>query len=203
MSQSASDNTQPAGLRALADALADAVVVQHSLLVACAPVFGQITSAFVNTLTAGGRILLCGNGGSACDAQHVACELVGRFMRDRRPLPAMALNCDGAVMTSLSNDFGYAHVFERQVMALAQPRDVDVGISTSGNSSNVIRAVEAARTIGAVTVGFTGGSGGRIKDMVDICFRAPSEHTPRIQEAHLLVWHAVCDAVEAEICLRG
>ncbi len=188
---------------ALANAVADAMEVQKSLIAACSPVFQQVTAAFVSALTSGGRILLCGNGGSACDAQHVACELVGRFLRDRQPLPAMALNCDGAVMTSLSNDFGYEHLFERQVMALAKPGDVVVGISTSGNSPNVILAVEAAKAIGAVTIGFTGVTGGKLKSITDICFCAPSSHTPRIQEAHLLVWHAVCDAVEAEMCNRG
>ncbi len=203
MSSNSGTHAAPDELAPLAGALADAMEVQRELMVACTPVFYQITSAFVKALTSGGRILLCGNGGSACDAQHVACELVGRFLRDRQPLPAMALNCDGAVMTSLSNDFGYEHIFERQVLGLAKQGDVVVGISTSGNSPNVLRAVEAGNAIGAVTVGFTGAGGGQLKSIAQICFCAPSNHTPRIQEAHLLVWHAVCDAVEAEICARG
>ena len=163
------------------------------------PVLAEVAKVFINCLQAGGKILLCGNGGSAADAQHVAGELVGRFLNNRQPWPAIALATDCSVVTAIANDFGYENVFARQVRALAKPGDVVVGISTSGRSPNVLRALEAARRLGAVCVGFTGSPGRPLDEYSDVCFRAPVSDVPRIQEIHILAWHSVCEVVETEL----
>src|SRR5437867_1512981 len=144
---------------------------------------------------AGGKILVMGNGGSAADAQHFAAELVGRYKRERAALPAIALTTDTSILTSVSNDYSYEDVFSRQVEAHARPGDVVVGISTSGNSENVCRALRVARERGAVTIALGGGSGGRMKDLTDLALIAPSTDTPRIQEAHITMIHIICDLV--------
>jgi D-sedoheptulose 7-phosphate isomerase len=159
----------------------------------------RIADALSHALLSGHKVLLCGSGGSAADAQHVAAELVGRFAQERQALPAIALTTDTSILTALSNDYAFDRVFSRQVEALAQPGDVVVGISTSGNSEAVIGAMQMARTKGALTIGFTGQTGGRLKDGVDLVFQAPSDNTARIQEAHILVWHALCEYVEAKL----
>lgn len=150
-------------------------------------------------LASGRKILLFGNGGSAADAQHVAAELVGRFFRDREPWPAIALTTDTSVLTCVGNDWDFDQIFARQVRALARPGDVVVGISTSGRSTNVRLGLEAARTCAAVTIGFTGRDAGPLGAVCDLCFCAPAANTPRIQELHLLAWHAVCELVEAAL----
>lgn len=150
-----------------------------------------------------GTIYLCGNGGSAADAQHVAAEFVGRFLRERRPLPAVALTCNSSILTSIGNDYGFSDVFARQVRACVRPQDCVVGISTSGRSPNVLEALAAARERGAATVGFTGSTGDALAAVCDICLRAPSSHTPRIQEAHIVAWHLICDAVERRLAPRS
>lgn len=147
-------------------------------------------------LERGGTIYLCGNGGSAADAQHVAAEFVGRFLRDRRPLPAVALTCNTSLLTAIGNDYDFTEIFARQVRGHAGPRDCVVGISTSGRSANVLKALQAAREAGAVTIGFTGAGGRELASLCDACLLAPSTSTPRIQEAHLLAWHLICDFVE-------
>jgi D-sedoheptulose 7-phosphate isomerase len=147
----------------------------------------------------GHKVLLFGNGGSAADAQHVAGELVGRFLLDRAPLPAIALSTDSSVLTCVGNDFGFEQVFARQVQALAQAGDVAVGISTSGNSPNVLRGIEAAHALGATTVGLTAGDGGKLKALADLCLCVPAGHTPAAQEVQLAIWHAVCEVVEKEL----
>jgi D-sedoheptulose 7-phosphate isomerase len=149
-------------------------------------------------LDAGGTIYLCGNGGSAADAQHVAAEFVGRFLRERRPLPAVALTCNTSILTAIGNDYDFSQVFARQVRAHVTPRDCVVGISTSGKSANVLEALRAARAAGACTIGFTGAGGDALAALCDACLRAPVTATPRIQEAHLVAWHLVCDAVERD-----
>lgn len=154
-------------------------------------------------LEAGGTLYLCGNGGSAADAQHVAAEFVGRFLRERRPLPAIALTCNTSILTAVGNDYEFAEVFARQVRAHVQPRDCVIGISTSGQSPNVLRALAAARQIGATTIGFTGSDGNDLAVLCDACLLAPSASTPRIQEAHLLAWHLVCDEVERRVVAAG
>ncbi len=162
-----------------------------------AAVIEQIIAALVRCFQQGGKVLLCGNGGSAADAQHVAGEFVNRFRYDHAPLPAIALSTDTSILTAIGNDSAFEFVFSRQVEALGRPGDVLVGISTSGKSPDVLRALEAARQHGLVTVGFTGQSGSqRMGALCDLCLAIPSDETPRIQEAHIFVWHVICGAVE-------
>ena len=159
-------------------------------------VLRSIADRLASCLDAGGTLYLCGNGGSAADAQHVAAEFVGRFLRERRPLPAIALTCNTSVLTAIGNDYDFAEVFARQVRAHVMSRDCVIGISTSGRSPNVLRALETAREIGAATIGFTGAAGADLAALCDACLLVPATTTPRIQEAHLLAWHLVCDEVE-------
>lgn len=144
----------------------------------------------------GGKVLLCGNGGSASDALHIAGELVGRFQRERRALPAIALNADVACLTSVGNDYGFDRVFERGVEGLMEEGDVLIGISTSGNSENVYRAVRKAAELGGKTVGFLGKGGGKLKEAVDLALVVPCDCTARIQEAHITIGHIICELVE-------
>jgi len=147
-------------------------------------------------IAAGNKVMACGNGGSAADAQHLAAEFVNRFIRDRRPLAAMALTCDTSIITSIGNDFDYSEIFAKQVTALGREGDVLLAISTSGTSANVVAAVEMARGMGVNTVALTGGSGGKLKEMSDITINVPVEMTPHIQEAHLWVEHLLCWLVD-------
>ncbi len=149
-------------------------------------------------LQRGNKILLMGNGGSAADSQHIAAEIVGRYKRERRGLPAIALTTDTSILTAVGNDYGFDYVFSRQVEALCDPQDVVVGISTSGNSGNVVKAIEVAKQIGAITVLFSGGSGGKLADMCDYALVMPSKETARIQEAHLFIAHSVCEIMDVE-----
>ncbi len=151
----------------------------------------------MDCLEGGGKVLWMGNGGSAADSQHLAAELVGRFSRERRALASIALTTDTSILTAVGNDYGYEKIFARQIDALCQPGDIVIGISTSGNSPNVLEALRLARERAATTVGFTGGDGGAICDAVDYCFIVPSRVTARIQEAHILMGHLLCDWVEA------
>jgi D-sedoheptulose 7-phosphate isomerase len=148
----------------------------------------------------GKTIFWCGNGGSAADCQHLAAELVGRFQRTRKGLASIALTTDSSILTSVANDFGYECVFARQVEALCGPGDFLVGISTSGNSGNVCAAIIKAREIGCHTFAMTGEDGGRLAGLSDACLQVPSSHTPRIQEAHILAGHLLCDLIEAQFC---
>ncbi len=145
----------------------------------------------------GGKILLMGNGGSAADCQHIAAEIVGRYKKDRRGLPAIALTTDSSILTSIGNDFGFDQIFSRQVEALCNPQDVVIGISTSGNSANVIAGIKLAREVGAYTVAMTGAAGGKLAELCDLTLAMPSNDTPRIQEAHILVGHILCDLIES------
>lgn len=147
-------------------------------------------------LTAGQKILFCGNGGSAADAQHLAAELIGRFQKERRSLAAVALTTDTSILTAVANDYGYEEVFARQVEGLGRSGDVLIGISTSGNSKNVVKAVEKARDIGMHTIAFTGEGGGKLSSLCDITLAVPSKVTARIQEMHILVGHIICELVE-------
>jgi D-sedoheptulose 7-phosphate isomerase len=147
----------------------------------------------------GGQVLLCGNGGSAADASHIAAELVGRFRFDRPALPAIALGDNVPAVTCVANDYDFEEVFARGVRAQGRAGDVLVALSTSGSSPNVLRAVEAARELGLHTVGLTGASGGELAELADLCLRAPSDDVPRIQEAHMLVGHTVCELVEERL----
>ena len=171
-------------------------------LAADAPLHADLqraVEACVEALRGGGKLLFCGNGGSAADAQHWAGELVSRFYYDRPGLPAIALTTDSSILTAIGNDYGYDYTFARQVEALGRPGDVLVAISTSGNSPNIIRAAEAARARGVAVVGFTGEGGGKLAPLSDICFRVPSTETPRIQEGHEFIGHLLCALVEAEM----
>ena len=157
-------------------------------------------------LAAGHKLLFCGNGGSACDAMHIAGEFVGRFVADRRALPAIALSADTGMITAIANDYSYADIFARQVEAYGQSGDVLIALSTSGRSANILAALRAARARGMATIGFTGlgedGQGGAMAPLSDILIRVPSRSTPRIQEGHEALGHAVCGMVEATLFPR-
>ncbi len=181
--------------------LAEGLEAHRRLLAECQPIIFEIAQMLASCLASGGKILLCGNGGSAADAQHVAAEIVGRYSRERPGWAAIALTTDASILTAVGNDYGFDHIFARQVEALAKPGDVVVGISTSGSSPNVLLALEEARKFRAKTLGFTGGSGGKMADFCDVCFIAPAPKTANIQELHIVVWHAVCDLVEKEMML--
>ncbi len=163
----------------------------------------DVASLFVDTLSAGHKILIFGNGGSAADAQHVAGELVGRFLQESEPWPVIALTTDTSVITCIGNDWDYSQIYSRQVRALAREGDLVVGISTSGDSPNIIKGLEEACKQKARTIAFTGMRGTRLAELVDICFVAPSHHTPRVQEIHLLAWHGVCELVEDHLLKFG
>jgi len=184
---------------AIRQALLDSLQVHQRLLRDFVPQIAHLSALLAAALRQGHKVVLFGNGGSAADAQHVAAELVNRFLLDRPALPAIALTTNTSLLTAIGNDVGFEQVFSRQVLALVLPGDVAVGISTSGNSPNVLQGILAARQKGALTVGFTGQGGGQLKGLVDICFCAPSHHTPTIQEAHIAVWHAICQAIEQEL----
>jgi D-sedoheptulose 7-phosphate isomerase len=167
------------------------------------PVLEKIAAAMTRALLGGNKVLWCGNGGSAADSQHLAAELVGRFRRERYGLASIALTTDTSILTAVANDYGYENVFSRQIEALCREGDVVVGISTSGNSRNICAALETARRTGAFTVGFTGEGGGLIATIADAILCIPSGDTARIQEAHILCGHILCDWIELSICGRG
>ena len=162
-------------------------------------VMGLITRAFRE----GHKLPLFGNGGSATDASHIAAELVGRYQRDRRPLPAIALTTDIATLTCIANDFAYDEIFARQLRAHGQKGDIAVAISTSGNSPNVLKGIEAARECGLTTVGWTGGTGGKLAALVDFCFVVPSTDTARIQESHITLGHVLCELIDEQILTKN
>ena len=162
------------------------------------PVLEAIAQAMAATLRFGGKILWCGNGGSAADSQHLAAEIVGRFRRERRGLPSIAITTDTSILTAVANDYGFETVFSRQVEALGNAGDLLVGISTSGNSQNVVAALEVARAQGLVTVAFTGAGGGKMANVAEHLFAVGSRDTARIQEAHLLAGHMLCDWIEMD-----
>ena len=147
----------------------------------------------------GHKVLFFGNGGSAADAQHLAAELVGRFGPNRSPLPAISLATDTSILTAVGNDYGYDTVFARQIEALGQSGDIAIAISTSGNSPSVLAAIDVARSKGLFTIGFTGETGGKMKDRVEVLFRVPSRETPRIQETHVMLGHILCELVDREL----
>jgi D-sedoheptulose 7-phosphate isomerase len=163
----------------------------------------QAVDLCVSALRAGSKLLFAGNGGSAADAQHWAGELVSRFYFDRPGLPAIALTTDTSILTAIGNDYGYDYVFARQVEALGRDGDVLLAISTSGNSANIVRAIEAAHARGIKVIGFTGQGGGRMASLCDICLRMPSSETPKIQEGHEFAGHLLCGLIEHEMFARG
>ena len=176
----------------------------HALFERLAPLAGEIERAgalLAETLSAGRKLLLCGNGGSAADSQHIAAELTGRFVRDRRALAAVALTTDTSALTSIANDYSFDEVFARQVMGLGTRGDCLIAISTSGHSRNVVRAVEAARVAGMRVIGLLGRDGGALRSQCDIPIVVPSESTARIQEAHGFIGHTLCGLIESALDL--
>jgi len=151
------------------------------------------------SLAAGGQLLVAGNGGSAADAQHITAELTGRFLRERQPFRALALHVNTSALTAIGNDYGYENVFAREFLAHARPGDVLLAITTSGNSPNILRAIEAARTINAAVIGLTGEPGGRMRTACDLCLCVPSKSTARIQEMHITIGHTICELVEERL----
>jgi D-sedoheptulose 7-phosphate isomerase len=159
----------------------------------------EVARLIARAFKEGHKVLLFGNGGSSTDASHIAAEFVGRYHRDRAPLPALALGTDMAALTCIANDYEYAEIFARQIRAHGQKGDIAIAISTSGNSPNVLRGVEAAREIGLTTVGWTGGKGGKLASLVDHCFVVPSTVTARIQESHITLGHVLCELIEEDV----
>jgi D-sedoheptulose 7-phosphate isomerase len=170
------------------------LLLDETLLRTTQCVVDLIVSAFKN----GNRIYFAGNGGSAADAQHLAAEFSGRFYKDRHALPAEALHCNSSYLTAVANDYSYDEIYARLIEGIAGKGDVLVGLSTSGNSKNIVRAFETARQKGVITIGFTGESGGKMKTLSDHLFNVPSNDTPRIQETHILLGHIVCELVERD-----
>jgi D-sedoheptulose 7-phosphate isomerase len=192
------NRTQPVSLflQAIRDHMMVVEQLEHQL-----ELFEQIADRMIRALRAGNKILWCGNGGSAADSQHLAAEIVGRFRRERRGWASIALTTDTSILTAVGNDYGYEAIFARQIDALCQAGDVVVGLTTSGNSQNVCKAIQCARVLGAFTVCMTGEGGGKLASLADACLRVPSRDTARIQECHILFGHALCDRVESELCI--
>jgi D-sedoheptulose 7-phosphate isomerase len=180
----------------IAHEIQESISVKTELGRAAASQIAEAASAIVASLRSGGKLIAFGNGGSASDAQHMAAELVGRYVVDRQALAAVALTINTSSLTAIANDFGFEEIFARQLEALAKPQDVVLAISTSGDSPNVSRALETAKTLGLKKIGLTGNDGGKLRDLVDTCVIVPSNSTPRIQEAHSLVIHILCGIVE-------
>jgi D-sedoheptulose 7-phosphate isomerase len=185
-----------AGRDAAVLAACDEIAANFTALKALAPDIAAAAALLVGAVGAGGKIMFCGNGGSAADAQHLAAELTGRYLRDRPPVAAVALSTDTSALTAIGNDYGFDHVFERQVRALGRAGDVLVAISTSGNSPNVLAAAAVARALGVRVVALTGQGGGRLAADADVALRVPSAVTNRIQEMHIAIGHMLCGFVE-------
>lgn len=158
-----------------------------------------ISEMIIDVYNNGGKVILIGNGGSAADAQHISAELVGRFKLERNSLPAIALTTNTSIITALANDYGYDTIFSRQLESIANDKDVLIAITTSGNSSNILKAVEVAKSKNIKVIGMTGRSGGKLKDLIDIIIKVPSDNIPRIQEAHITIGHIICNLVEKEL----
>lgn len=173
------------------------ILADEDLLQAIGSVTQKITEAFQK----GNKVLFCGNGGSAADAQHLAAEFSGRFYSDRNPLPSEALHCNTSYLTAVANDYGYDFVYSRLLKGMGISGDILVGLSTSGNSGNIIKAFEMARSMGITTVGMTGAGGGAMKELADMLLRVPSADTPRIQECHITIGHIICQLVEEKLFL--
>lgn len=183
------------------DLIQQSISVKQQLMAqpGLAETLAKVVDLSVDCFHNDGKILFCGNGGSAADAQHLAAEFSGRFYYDRKPLFSEALHVNTSYLTAVANDYSYDEVYSRLMVAKGRPGDILVGLSTSGNSGNVIRAFEVAREQGVVTVGFTGESGGKMKDLSDYLLNVPSTDTPRIQECHILLGHIMCQLVEERV----
>lgn len=172
-----------------------AILADESLLARIEEVVQCITDCFAS----GGKVLFCGNGGSAADAQHLAAEFSGRFYSDRNPLPSEALHCNTSYLTAVANDYGYEQVYSRMIKGSGKPGDVLVALSTSGNSANILHALDQATENGMITVALTGASGGKMKDRCGFLLNAPSADTPRVQECHIMIGHIICQLVEERL----
>lgn len=159
----------------------------------------EIVKVIVESLKKGGKVLIAGNGGSAADSQHISAELIGRFMKERKAIPAIALTTDSSILTCMGNDYGYDAIFRRQVEGLGNKGDIFIGISTSGNSKNIIEAVEEARKKGLITIGLLGRDGGKLKELCDYDITFPYEETARVQEHHIMTYHMMCEFIENEM----
>ncbi len=169
----------------------------HSRLTELVPIIAESAGVMIDCIKKGGKVMFAGNGGSAADSQHLAAELVGRFMKDRRPLAGMALTTNTSIITAVANDYSFDDIFSRQVEGLGKPGDVFFGISTSGNSPNILKAVESARSAGIITIGLTGNGGGKMAQAVDYLIDVPYKgKSARIQEVHILIGHILCELVE-------
>ena len=180
---------------------ADSIAVKQTILadITFLQKIEQAAAVCIRAFRADGKVLFCGNGGSAADAQHIAAELSGRFYADRPPLYAEALHVNTSYMTAVANDYGYDEVYARMVQAAGRPGDVLVAISTSGNSSNILKTMEVAKQKGMTIIGMTGASGGKMHDLCDLLLNVPSSDTPRIQESHILIGHVLCQIIESEM----
>lgn len=183
----------------ISDYIEKSLETKSKLLDTGTEIIYQITQEIVKALKHGNKIIWFGNGGSAADAQHLACELVSKFYRERKALASIALTTNTSELTAIANDYSFDRVFARQVEALTKPGDIVIGITTSGNSPNVIEGIKEAKRQGAITIGFTGESGGKLKGYVDYLLTVPSKETPHIQESHIMVGHLICYLVEREL----
>lgn len=177
----------------------ESIEVKEETLKRQSKVIAKIAQRVIRCYRQGKKVILFGNGGSAADAQHIAAELVCRFQKERKSLPAIALTTDTSALTAIGNDYGFDKIFSRQVESMAEEGDVAIGISTSGNSVNVIEGIKEAKKRGAYTVGFIGQTGGKLKNIVDLALCVPSEKTARIQETHITVGHIICELAEEEL----
>src|SRR6266852_470535 len=180
----------------IAQEIQESITVKEQLARFVSEEIAEAANLILVRLQRGGKLIAFGNGGSAADAQHIAAEFVGRYRVERQALAAIALNTDSSALTAIGNDYGFKEIFARQMEAIAKPGDVALAISTSGNSPNVVRALESARKLGLATIGLSGKSGGKMAALVDICLCVPSDSTPRIQEAHALIIHILSGIVE-------
>lgn len=195
--------SDPSSIDRVRAALGESIRVKQQLVASCADEIARAGEEAAATFARGNKALLFGNGGSASDALHIACEWVGRFVGERRALPAIALGASLAEISSVANDYGYVHVFARGVEAHGRPGDLAIALSTSGNSPNVIAGIETARARGLFTIALTGKGGGELAGIVDLAIRVPSDETPRIQEAHISIGHAICEVVDHALRAAG
>jgi D-sedoheptulose 7-phosphate isomerase len=191
--------------RLVADRVGDSIAVKQAFSRndKALALVADVARTIITSIRGGGKVLFFGNGGSAADAQHLAAELAGHFLRERPGLPGLALTTNTSCLTAIGNDYGYDLVFARQLQAIASAGDVAVAISTSGNSTSVLRAAEAAKEKKMITVGMTGADGGKLKPLVDYCLCVTSDHPARIQEVHILIGHILCEIVEEELFNEG
>lgn len=179
--------------------LEDSISINKTILDSQIDTIMAISDVIIDSLQKGGKLIIFGNGGSAADSQHIAAEFVGRFKKNRQALPAIALTVNTSIITAIANDFGYNQVFSKQIEALANPKDIVIGISTSGNAESVIEGIKKAKDIGIKTIGFVGAEGGSLSKQADISLNIPSEITARIQEGHIIIGHIICELAEEKL----